>query len=128
VPPTTWSRQTQVGEIIGGEQFDPPPADVMPGHTYLEAWASNVKYGMCLPETPEMRLALFTDAGYGRMQPDGSEIHPYQNILVWVLIWRDQACIDTGPPPSPSPRPTSICDYVTPIDASSNAVLLTSSA
>jgi len=79
---------------------------------------------------------MFSDDTYGTKQQDGSVSHPFQNVLAWVTIWRDQPCHVLGPPPiptgsgtasavvSPSSETGLRCDVMVFIDASNNKYLL----
>jgi hypothetical protein len=140
--PVTWSSQQSHEDLGEGIRLDPPPPNVSPKYTYLQTFSSAPKKTGCGTGVPDMRLATFSDDLYGTTQSDGTETHPYQNVLTWVVIWRNQACPVFGPGPAPvsistvqpsgSPSAwitpthplTFICDHFDFFDANADNVML----
>mgnify|MGYP000300613652 CR=1 FL=1 len=75
-------------------------------------------------ESPEILLALYTNRSFGNQQADGSVVYPHQNILAYVLTWRNIPCLESRSSLASVPAQPRQCDNVVFVDANSGQPLL----
>jgi plastocyanin len=87
-----------------GEVFDPPPADLQPRLSAVQAYALRQERpaGLLKSDAPEVLFALYTSSS-GAQQPDGSIKPDYVRHPVWIINYRHALVLGEGPVPSPVP-------------------------
>jgi hypothetical protein len=92
-------------------------------------------YGACISGAADCpagapnfaELASVTDTQYGQTDASGTVMHTIQGRMSWVFTWHNIACPPrVGPkPPGTAAAPTTLCDWLVLVDASSRAFLIT---
>lgn len=116
-----------------GAVLAPAPPDAKPAVTADDAEDVFLKSGLH-PDLVKTRaahetlLVEYTNTVAGDIQSDGSVQHPYANVLVWALIFRDVQPLILGPagPPDSTPATSDLpaeAEFVFLVDATSGADL-----
>lgn len=118
-----------------GVRLDVPPAGARPAVSATAAYALCKTTAPCLVNSaPTIELALFSDDQYGATasepvngsDPAPLQNLPFQNVLTWVITWRQVECEVHGPPGLPPPPPSFAtgCDQVDFVDATTGSYLV----
>jgi hypothetical protein len=76
----------------------PPPPSVQALMSPMDAFGTCWSEAPCVAhKSPEILLALYTNRGFGEMRADGSVFFPHQDVLAYVMTWRNVPFIAAGP-------------------------------
>lgn len=109
------------------QQIDlaPPLSSMQPAMSPEDAFKTCWSEAPCVAnKSPEILLALYTNQTFGQIQPDGSVLYPHQNVLVYVMTWRNVPFVAAGSSLSTAPAKVESVDHVVFVDANSGRPLL----
>lgn len=64
-------------------------------------------------------MALYTNRSFGHIEADGSVKRPHQDVLAYVMTWRNVPAVAAGSPLSTGPAKVEKVDHVVLVDANS---------
>lgn len=109
------------------QQIDllPPPPSMQPLTSPAEAFQTCWSEAPCVANrSPEILLALYTNRSFGHIEADGSVIYPHQDVLAYVMTWRNVPAVAAGSSLSKGPTNVANVDHVVLVDANSGRPLL----